>query len=704
MGKELDVWRRSLVVLSVLVSSLYLVWRAGTLNPEHMWFSLLIYGAEVYGFITSLLFYFMVWSFPERKPKPPRPGLKVDVFIPTLNEPLDVLRKTILGCLNMRYPHRTYVLDDGNRPEVKKLCEELGCGYITRESNRFAKAGNLNNALKYTDGDFIAIFDADHVPQPDFLEKTLGYFEDEKVAFVQTPQEFYNVDSFQHRRVKGRVWHEQALFFRVIMRGKDRLNSAFFCGSCAVIRRKALEDIGGFAVGTVTEDLHTSIKLHSRGWKSVYHPEPLAYGIAPSTLRPYKTQRERWGRGAMQVFLKDNPITVKGLNLSQRLSYVASMITYFDGFQKLIYYVAPVVVLLTGIYPIRAELGEFLLFFVPHIVLSLWSFEEMARGYGRFLILEQYNMMRFFTFMKSVLGFLDIGKVRFKVTDKKINAGSGMGEVLPQLVVVAGSLVGIVYGALSLSQVSNRELYIANMFWASLNLSIGALCLLWTFGRKVRRTRFRFPANIPVVVRTSMRDIPVTVGDLHEEGASLITSRFIKVGEEIELEIGGSHLKGKVLYMVVKDGLRKYGIRFTDVDERSKDRVRLMALGLLITKLMRDRGTPPPTPLERFFSMWRFRFSRRRKRIPCQLPGVAVTSGSLTPFSAEDVSPDGLRVLTMRRIRDRHLILEIDGRVFRYGKVVWEKEISVNGFRAYRYGIMFLGEAHDRTRHQYSAA
>ena len=456
MEERLDTLRRGIVLLSVGVSSCYLIYRVGTLNWDHAWFSLLVYGAEVYGFLTGVLFYFMVWRFPERKPKPPRPGLKVDVFIPTLNEPLDVLRRTILGCLRMRYPHRTYVLDDGGRPEVKRLCEELGCGYITREDNSYAKAGNLNNALKYTDGDFIAIFDADHVPHPDFLEKTLGYFEDEKVAYVQTPQEFYNVDSFQHREVEGRIWHEQALFFRVIMRGKDRLNSAFFCGSCAVIRRKALEDIGGFAVGTVTEDLHTSVKLHSRGWKSVYHPEPLAYGLAPSTIRPYKTQRERWGRGAMQVFLKDNPLTIKGLTLSQRISYLASMITYFDGFQKLVYYVAPVIVLLTGIYPIDAPLGEFLMFFLPHMVLSLLAFEEMSRGYGRFLILEQYNMLRFVTFMKSVLGLFDLRRVRFRVTDKRINSGHGLREVLPQVAVVVLSLTGLIWGLSALSSVSNR--------------------------------------------------------------------------------------------------------------------------------------------------------------------------------------------------------------------------------------------------------
>jgi len=406
--------------------------------------------------------YYLYWRF------------TVDVFIPTLNEDLETLEKTIKGCLSMRYPHKTYVLDDGNRPEVKELCKKLGVGYIAREDNKNAKAGNLNNALRRTSGELIAIFDADHVPQPDFLEKTVGYFRDERIAYVQTPQEFYN---------------------RIIMRGKDRHNAAFFCGSCAVIRRKALEDIGGFAEGTVTEDLHTSVRLHAKGWKSVYHPEVLAYGIAPISYKPFKKQRERWGQGAMQVFVKDNPIFKRGLTWQQRINYLASMTTYFDGFQKLIYYIAPVIVLLTGIYPISVSLSEFLPVFIPHILLSIWAFEEMSRGYGKFLLLEQYNMARFFSFIKSVIGFLKFNKLKFRVTEKRWKGANALTEAVPQLGILIASITGILWALLNFDEIANKELYIANIFWAGLNIGIAVTCLLWTFSKKYLRKDFRFPAN-----------------------------------------------------------------------------------------------------------------------------------------------------------------------------------------------------------------
>ena len=259
--------RRLLVVGFVVVSVWYLAWRVGTLNPQAPIFSALVYGAELFGFGTALLHIFMCWRLTERIAPPPPIGLSVDVFVPTYNESVELVRKTLLAARAMDYPHKTWLLDDGRRPEMEALARQLGCGYLARADNEHAKAGNLNHALAHSSGEFVVVFDADHAPRRDFLVKTLGYFDDEDVAFVQTPQDFYNLDSYQHRwRGKGRtVWTEQSLFFRVIQRGKDYWNAAFFCGSCAVVRRSALDEIGGFATGTVTEDLHTSLRLHARG-------------------------------------------------------------------------------------------------------------------------------------------------------------------------------------------------------------------------------------------------------------------------------------------------------------------------------------------------------------------------------------------------------------------------------------------------------
>ncbi len=236
-------------VVAVVVGVDYVAWRfAVTLNPDAMWLSLPVWLAELYGLFASTLFFFIVWGPIKRKvAPPPAPGIRVDIFVPTYNEPLWIVRRTLLGTREVRYPHTTYLLDDGNRPEMAALAKQLGCEYLARGHNADAKAGNLNFGLAHSRGDFIAIFDADHIPMPEFLDRTLGYFADPRVAFVQTPQEFYNIDSYQHQvdLEHRRSWHEQALFYRVIQPGKDRWNAAFFCGSCAVVRRSALARMGG---------------------------------------------------------------------------------------------------------------------------------------------------------------------------------------------------------------------------------------------------------------------------------------------------------------------------------------------------------------------------------------------------------------------------------------------------------------------------
>ena len=195
------------------------------------------------------MFSYLLFTFFTRDIDPLRPyvkpadGLKVDVFIPTYNEDLDIVEATMIGCGKITYPHTTYVLDDGNRPQVKELAAHLGCEYITRPTHEHAKAGNINYALQRTSGDFIVMLDADMVPQPGYLDRTLGYFEDEKLALIQLPQEFYNQDSIQHAS-KVTPWHEQSLFFRVIQPGKNHTNSSFWCGSPSIVRRKALDGCG----------------------------------------------------------------------------------------------------------------------------------------------------------------------------------------------------------------------------------------------------------------------------------------------------------------------------------------------------------------------------------------------------------------------------------------------------------------------------
>jgi len=410
-----------LLFLFLLASFNYFYWRKDTLNPNAEIFSHLLFIVEIYGFITVCAHIFMMWKMPERKSIKPELNLSVDVFITVFNEPVDLIRKTVYAAVSMDYPHKTYVLDDGNNKEIKSLAISLGAKYLSRSDNKDAKAGNLNNGLAHSKGDYIAVFDADHIPNRNFLTETLGFFKNNKVAFVQAPQEFYNINSFQHR-FKGyfeEIWSEQAIFFRVIQRGKDFWNAAFFCGSCAVIRRDVLDEIGGFAIGTVTEDIHTSVRIHKKGYLSVYYPKSLAFGMAGASIEPYVTQRIRWGQRAMQVLHKERIIFSRHLSLPQKICYLSSMVTYFDGWQKAFFYISPFFALLLGLIPIQTSLFDFAIHLLPYLIILFFLMEELARGYGNLLLTQQYNMARFFAFCYSTLTLFYERKIKFNVTDKE---------------------------------------------------------------------------------------------------------------------------------------------------------------------------------------------------------------------------------------------------------------------------------------------
>jgi cellulose synthase (UDP-forming) len=527
------------VLAFILYAPYYLIWRLGTFNPGAPLFSWLIWGAEVYGYLTALLYVFMVSRLTSPQPVPPPPGLSVDVFIPTYNESVNLLRHTLLAATRMEYPHQTWLLDDGNRPEMAVLAKELGCRYLARTENTDAKAGNLNNALSRSKADFVAVFDADHVPHRNFLNRTLGFFRDEKVAFVQTPQDFYNLDSFQHRRHQRRIWTEQSLFFRVIQRGKDRWNAAYFCGSCAVLRRRALDSIGGFAIGTITEDLHTSLRLHKKGYRGVYYPESLAFGLAPHSVRAFLLQRQRWGQGAMQVWRREGILFTHGLTLPQRLNYLASVSTYFDGWQKAIFYIAPAVVLLTGVMPINVLGADFLLHFIPFYILCFWAYEEAGRGYGGTVLTEQYNMARFATFALATLGGFG-RRLKFNVTQKVSLEQDRPHTVIPQLFVLLLSISAIVIGVVLWwsHQHLNPGAFWANVIWAGINIGVASAVVRFTLRRKHRRREYRFPIPLPAFLgRPEEGRVFGLIEDISVDGCRVVTEKPVTTGCNMHGEI-----------------------------------------------------------------------------------------------------------------------------------------------------------------------
>jgi cellulose synthase (UDP-forming) len=619
---------RVLTVVTVGLGCNYIIWRwFFSLNLNRWWIALPLVIAETYSLVDVALFGLTMWRSQERMPPPPaKPGLTVDVFITTYNESVELVRKTSIAARAISYPHKTWILDDGGRPAMRELAAQIDVGYITRSEDwknrpRHAKAGNLNNALMATDGEFLLVLDSDQVPNPEILDHVLGYFEDEKVAFVQTPQVFENVTS-------GDPLGSQApLFYGPIQQGKDGWNSAFFCGSNAVLRREALMQLGvtyyvkdleravkkairgadrlvakarradrsqnpevqmaldeitaavkkarasmadgapianvtyelqqhlasvardmvtadlqllsddikaiaaledepdgslhdfidvkksvaalahrdlsplgaiesiqellnsldvdrsdeaqpimPLATISVTEDMATAMRLHSMGWRSVYHHETLVLGLAPEDLRSMLTQRLRWAQGTMQVMFKANPLLQKGLTFAQRLMYFATTWSYLSGFAALAFIAAPVVFLCFGILPVRSTALVYFLHFLPFMVANQLLFLVASRGMTTWRG-QQYSLALFPVWIKATTSAASSVILRrglnFAVTPKDRQEGARpWGLVSVQMasaaLLIFSSVVGITRLVMGLGEPIGTSI---NLAWVILNLA-----------------------------------------------------------------------------------------------------------------------------------------------------------------------------------------------------------------------------------------
>lgn len=409
---------RVLAVLALLWGVGYLTWRIGwsAEGTSPVLFVMLLV-TEVYGLWALATLTWYSWSRAPAVRPPATTGRKVDVYVCTYDESVEVVAATLAGCRALAYPHTTYLLDDGRRPEMAELAEVAGARYLTRPDNSHAKAGNINAALSRTDGELVLMLDADHVPMPDALDAMVGYFDDERVALVQSPHDFFNHDSVQHY-VVGR--HEQSLFYRVVCPGKDRHGAAYWCGSAAVLRREALLEIGGVATETIAEDFHTTIRLLRHGWTSRYHDEVLVQGLAPHDLDGYLLQRDRWARGNLAVFtLAESPLRAGELSPLQRLSYFVSLAAYLAPPMRLLLLATLGLVLWTGELPMKVSLGALAALWLPSVSLNLLAGSALARGYMRIGETAHYELLTMEIYTRALRCVLRPGRTAFKVTPKQ---------------------------------------------------------------------------------------------------------------------------------------------------------------------------------------------------------------------------------------------------------------------------------------------
>jgi cellulose synthase (UDP-forming) len=549
--------RPLIVFLSGFASLRYFYWRVtSTLNldgPLDASASILLLAAELYGVLVLFLGYFQTIEMEKRTPPPLRALPSVDVFIPTYNESIEIVRRTVIGALAIDYPRKqVFLLDDGRRAAFEAMARELGCFYLTRSDNAHAKAGNLNRALARTHGDLVAIFDADHVPVRGFLRKTVGFFEDGGIALVQTAQHFFNPDPYERNlNLQGRIAPEQTFFYHVIQPGNDFWNSAFFCGSCAVLRRSAIDAIGGFKVSTVTEDAHTALELHARGWRSVYLGLPLAAGLATESFAAHVVQRMRWARGMAQILRLDCPLFKKGLRLPQRLNYFNAMLHFFFGLPRLVMIAAPLAFLLLGIHSFRADVLAVMAYILPHIVLSTIGNALISERFRHSFWGGVYEVsIAPYTAWVTLLALFNPKLGKFNVTDKGTSIEAARFDFTTSrgsLVFAGLSLVALVVAfplrLWSFDPASGppAELHaiLINALWAVANLVtlVAAACV--AYEQPQQRRAPRVARDFPCELRVAGRVVKARCLDISEAGARLELEGVCAVPDSCEVSIAG---------------------------------------------------------------------------------------------------------------------------------------------------------------------
>ncbi|MGL6194120.1 MAG: glycosyltransferase [Thermoguttaceae bacterium] len=458
-------WDRQFVMLLATIAVLaYLGYRLfWTLNLETPFSAFLSIGllcAETWMSFLLFLYFVQVWKLEEPPARKPIYGKSVDIFITTYNEPEEILRETVISCNAIDYPHETFLLDDGNRDSIRLLAEELGVKYIARPNHDCAKAGNLNYAMQQTSGEFIVILDADHVPFRHLIDRMIGYFDDPKMGYVQSPHSVYNFDnvSGDWSPKTQQYWEDVNLFHYTVQLGRNHWNAACFCGSAVMFRRSALESVGNFATETVTEDLHTGLRIIAKGWKSLAISEPLIVGQAPEDIHSFNTQRVRWGQGNLSVMHYDNPLTMKGLTIAQRLNYLGAILNWTIGIPLLFTFLVPILVLFTTVSPIKEVTPTYLILLAAYLGSFLFAIEYVSGKAASLLGIQVNLMSNFHAQVKATFKALFRKKhSKFIVTPKiarqsqvQTRGWNVFKAIAPQLMIIAAGITAIFWAGLNL--------------------------------------------------------------------------------------------------------------------------------------------------------------------------------------------------------------------------------------------------------------
>ncbi len=580
-----------LIFLSIIISARYLHWRASATLLLDSWVGVTLGAtlllAELYAVMVMVIGYMQsAWPL-RRKPVPlpedPDTWPSVDVMIPTYNESLDVVRATVMAAQSIDWPPdqlEIWLLDDGRRPEFQAFAAAAGVHYVTRPDNKHAKAGNINNALEQASGEFVAIFDCDHTPTRAFLQMVMGaMIRDPKLAMAQTPHHFNTPDPFEKNlEVHHTVPPEGDLFYGLLLPGNDTYNSVFFCGSCAVIRREALDEVGGIAVETVTEDAHTGLRLHRRGWRTAYFNIPLASGLATESISGHIGQRIRWARGMVQVFRTDNPLLGRGLSPVQRITYTQAMVHFLNAIPRLIFLMAPMAFLLGGINIFAASGLMVAAYVLPHLMHAVMTSSRIQGRYRHSFWSEVYEAtLALYILVPTTLALISPKLGKFNVTAK-----GGLVEedyydrkiARPWIALFLLNLVGVGFAIWRLWRGEDpTDAVIINLVWTIYNLIVLGACLSVAYEMRQRRQTNRLSLRLPGLLRlpTGHTATCETV-DLSRGGAMISCdgSRALEKGQTIHLCLLLGEEEVSLPATVVQGRAGMARLRFEDLELREE--------------------------------------------------------------------------------------------------------------------------------------
>ncbi len=559
-----------LLIMSLFCTFRYGFWRIEQVmrffqDPANHWgaldafFIVSLLMAEIYAFLILFLGYFQtIWPLrraPVALPDSPDEWPHIDVLIPTYNEPLDMVRYTALGALNMDWPAdklHVYILDDGRRPEFEQFAFEADIGYKVRPDNKHAKAGNINTALKSVHSPYVAIFDCDHVPTRSFLQMTMGWMlRDPKLAVLQTPHHFYSPDPFERNLGQFRVTpNEGELFYGIVQDGNDFWNSTYFCGSCAVLRRTALDDIGGIAVETVTEDAHTSLRMQMNGWGTAYINIPQAAGLATERLSAHVGQRIRWARGMIQILRTENPLFAPGLKLPQRLCYFNAMAHFLYAVPRLIFLSAPLIYLLLNHTNIPGYWAAILAYALPHLTLSNLTNSRIQGEHRHSFWNEIYEtVLSPYILLPTMLALISPKLGKFNVTAK----GGVVRQTFfdtriaqPFIILLVLNLAGLLI-AIPRFFIWDRDrpgTVLMNVLWCAFNVIIVGVCIAVAREMRQLRTSVRINVVTPVMVRLpGGRPLTTETYDAVTSAETRLPDVRPISGETIDMSSGGTSIR-----------------------------------------------------------------------------------------------------------------------------------------------------------------